>query len=239
MNLQCKFDSAILIDDIFDHLPTVALLRQMKVSDKSPIEYSSRRLNAKKISQIHHKLCTINWNGILNSDDINTNTNRFMSEMEAVMNTEAPLQTIRISGKRCFNEPWITKGIEAAARKNRNLYRKTLKSSCTEQDITIYKTHRNMLNRLQQSTRVEYYNTNYYEYKQNTKKLWALINQTIKKCKNGGTIIPYITVEGLQTYNSRKNCKHFWKILCFIRQGASSNNCSGKTRHKPLPETYS
>ena len=111
MNLQCKFDFAILIDDISDHLPTVALLRQTKVSDKSPIEYSSCRLNAKKISQIHHKLHTIDWN-------------------------------------RRFNEPWITKGIEAAARKNRNLYRKTLKSGCTEQDITIYKMHRNMLNRL-------------------------------------------------------------------------------------------
>ena len=148
MNLQCKFDSAILIDDISNHLPSVALLRQTKVSDKSPIEYSSCRLNANKISQIHHKLHTINWNSILNSDDINTNTNRFMSEMEAVMNTEAPLQTIQISGKRHFSEPWITKGIETAARKNRNLYRKTLKSTCREQDITIYKMHRNMLNRL-------------------------------------------------------------------------------------------
>ena len=32
-NLQCKFDSAILLDDISDHLPSVALLRQTKVSD--------------------------------------------------------------------------------------------------------------------------------------------------------------------------------------------------------------
>ena len=68
-----------------------------------------------------------------------------------------------------------------------------------------------MLNRLQQSTRVEYYNTKYYEYRQNM-KLWALINQTIKKCKNGGTIIPYITVEGLHTYNSMKIANTFGKF---------------------------
>ena len=78
---------------------------------------------------------------MLNSDDININTNWFMTEMEAVMNTESPLQTIQISGKRCYNEPWITKGIEAAARKNKCLYKKSLKSTCTEQDITIYKAH--------------------------------------------------------------------------------------------------
>ena len=214
-NLQRKFDSAIIVDDISDHLPLVALLRQTKITDRSPIEFVSRRLNATKISRIHQELRTIDWNGILNSKDINVNTNQFMSEMEAIMNTEAPLQTIRISGKRCYKEPWITKGIEAAAKKNRRLYKKTLKSNCTEQDIMIYKVHRNMLNQLRRSTMMEYYNSKYTEYRQNTKKLWGLINQTIKKCKNGGSIIPYICVNGLQTYNSSEIAN---TILCFIRQ---------------------
>ena len=98
-NLQCKFNSAIIVDDISDHLLLVALLRQTKITDKSPIEFMSHRLNATKISQIHQKLHITDWNGILNSDDINVNTNWFMTEMEAVMNIEAPLQTIRISGK--------------------------------------------------------------------------------------------------------------------------------------------
>ena len=145
-NLQCKFDSAILVDDISDHLPLVALLRQTKITDMSPIEFMSRRLNNTKISRIHLKLCTTDWNGLLNSNDINDNTNRFMSELEAVMNTEAPLQTIRISGKCCYKNPWIMKGIEAAAKKNRRLFKQTLKSSCTEQDIMKYKVNRNMLN---------------------------------------------------------------------------------------------
>ena len=108
----------------------------------------SHRLNNNKISRIHLKLRTTDWNGLLNSDDINDNTNRFMLELEAVMNTEAPLQTIRISGKWRYKEPWIMKGIEATARKNRRLYKQTLKSSCTEQDLMKYKVNRNMLNQL-------------------------------------------------------------------------------------------
>ena len=164
-NLQHKFDSAIIVDDISDHLPLVALLRQTKITDRSPIEFVSHRLNDTKISRIHQKLHTIDWNGILNSEDINANTNRFMSEMEAVMNAEAPLQTIRISGKQRYKEPWIMKGIEAAAKKNRRLYKQTLKSSCTEQDITKYKVNRNMLNRLRRSTMMEYYNSKYTEYR--------------------------------------------------------------------------
>ena len=49
-NLQCKFDSAIIVDDISDHLSLVALLKQTKITDKLPIEFMSRRLNATKIS---------------------------------------------------------------------------------------------------------------------------------------------------------------------------------------------
>ena len=79
--LQCKFNSLILIDDISDHLPTVALLRQTKVTDKSPIEYISRKLNDSKILQIHRKLCEKDWNGIMNSDDINKNTDMLLDEI--------------------------------------------------------------------------------------------------------------------------------------------------------------
>ena len=151
-----------------------------------------------------------------------------MSEMEAIMNTEAPLQTIQISGKRRYNEPWITKGIEAAAKKNRCLYKKTLKSTCTDEDITIYKVHRNMLNRLQRLSRIEYYNSKYYEYRQNTKKLWGLINQRIKKCKNGGSIIPYISVKGIQTYNSTEIVNTFGKFYASIGKELAATITPGK-----------
>ena len=55
-NLQCSFDLAIILDDILDHLPTLVLLRQTKVSGRSPIKYTSHKLNNCKISQIHRKL---------------------------------------------------------------------------------------------------------------------------------------------------------------------------------------
>ena len=43
-----------------------------------------------------------------------------------------------------------------------------------------------------------YYHTRYVEYKQNAKKLWSLINDTVKRVKHKGNIIPYITVDGLK-----------------------------------------
>ena len=173
----------------------MALLRQTKVTDKSPIEYTSRKLNNSKLSQIHRKLRETDWNGIMNSDDVNINTEVLLQEINRIMDIEAPWETIRISCKRRFVEPWVTKGLESATKKNRRLYKKTLKDGCTEEDKTLYKKHRNTLNRLHKTTRQQYYKTKLEEYKNNTKKLWSLINQSFKKCKSGGNYHPL--------YNSR------------------------------------
>ena len=96
-NLQQSFDSTILIDDLSEHLPIVVLLRQTNVPDKTPIEYSSHKLN--DVKQIHHKLRQKDWNGILNSDDVNINFSYLTDEIEDTMNMEAPIQTVHISGK--------------------------------------------------------------------------------------------------------------------------------------------
>ena len=49
--LHKKFDSAILISDISDHLLTLALLKQTKLLDKKPLEFESRNLTTEKINK--------------------------------------------------------------------------------------------------------------------------------------------------------------------------------------------
>ena len=48
LNLHKKFDSAILINDMSDHLPTLILLRQTKIKSTNPLIFESRNLNDKK-----------------------------------------------------------------------------------------------------------------------------------------------------------------------------------------------
>ena len=56
-NLQHSFDSLLLIGNISDHLPMVALLKQTKLSNKTPFKHTSRKLNDAKIKNINNKLC--------------------------------------------------------------------------------------------------------------------------------------------------------------------------------------
>ena len=125
-----------------DHLPTLALMKQTKITDKDPIEFNSRLLNSVHISNIDRKLQDIDWIGHLNRESCDTNFNTFCNLLHETMDTVAPLKCVRISAKR------LTQGIETSNRKIKQLYKETLKSNCSTESLIKYKQHRNLLNRI-------------------------------------------------------------------------------------------
>ena len=145
---QQNFDSAILIHDMSDHLPILALMKQTKIANKNPIEFNSRLLNSLRISNINQKLRDIDWTGHLNSESCDTNFNIFCDLLHETMDTVAPLKCVCISAKRKFSKPWLTQGIETSNRKVKQLYKETLKSTCSIECLNKYKRHRNLLNRI-------------------------------------------------------------------------------------------
>ena len=51
-----NFESALLINDISDHMPLLAMLRQTKSLNKEPLTFKSRCLNDNKLKTANHKL---------------------------------------------------------------------------------------------------------------------------------------------------------------------------------------
>ena len=114
--IQCNYESYFIISDISDHLPSLLLLKQMKVKDNTPIEFESRNLSEEKILQINNELRQVDWNGQLNSHNCNINFNTFCSKIKMAMDRVAPIKLIRISGKWRFIDLWLTTGLERVSR---------------------------------------------------------------------------------------------------------------------------
>ena len=90
-----------------------------------------------------------------------------------------------------------------------------------------------MYNSLKNQLKRNYYCTRCLEYKQNAKKLWSLINDTVQRVKHKGSIIPYITVNGLKQHNPHKHNPH--KIAnCF---GKFYSTLGSDLANKILPGT--
>ena len=63
--LHWNFESTILIDDMSDHLPILAMLKQTRLLNTSPVMFESRCLNDNKLKAVNNKLIHIDWIGVL------------------------------------------------------------------------------------------------------------------------------------------------------------------------------
>ena len=113
--------------------------------------------------------------------------------------------------------------------KNETSIKKTLSKDCTPTDIDKYKEFRNIYNKTKKELKQNYYWTRCIEYKCNAKKLWGLINDTIKKVKHKGSIIPYIMVDGLQQYNPCEIANCFRKFYSNLGPELASKVLPGTT----------
>ena len=92
--LQRNFDSRLIVDDISDHLPSIVLMKQTRLTDKSPIEFDSRILTDDKISRIKSELMCVDWNGTLNNEDCSVNFENFCTKLNMIMDNIAPIKHV-------------------------------------------------------------------------------------------------------------------------------------------------
>ena len=112
------------MNDMSDHLPMLALLKQIKITDKAPLEFESRDLNEIKINQIKNELYKVNWLSDLYGADSSENFNKFSLIVKETMDKISPVKKVRISSKQKYVESWMTRGLEKSGRKNTDLYKK-------------------------------------------------------------------------------------------------------------------
>ena len=103
--LHQDFESAVLLNDMLDHMPILTMLKQTKVTDKTNLEFKSRNLNDAKMSIIRGKLFAIDWIGELNHKTSSENFNKFCSIVNSIMDEVSPEKTIIISHKHKYVNP--------------------------------------------------------------------------------------------------------------------------------------
>ena len=120
--LQRLLDFLIIMEDTSDHFPSLVLMKQTKLRDKNPLCFESRSLTDAKLDLVKNDLKTYDWNGLLRSDDVNENFEKFCIVLNTTLDKVAPIKNVRISWKRKYSELWMTKGIKHASNKCKRLY---------------------------------------------------------------------------------------------------------------------
>ena len=85
--LHHSFDSALLINNISDHLPLITMLRQTRIISKEPFE--SRCLNDEKSKDVNDALMNIDWIGLLHGTT-DEKFNQFCAMVNEALDKVAP-----------------------------------------------------------------------------------------------------------------------------------------------------
>ena len=103
----------------------------------------------------------------------------------------APETEKRISAKNIIRDPWITRGLLTSLKKQQRLYKHSLmvKTPAARNKYTHY---RNLLKRLIRRSKYKYLHDKCTEYRQDSRKLWTLINKIIGKENNKTHVIESI-----------------------------------------------
>ena len=173
--IQQDYHSGFIISDMSDHLPTFVKFRYVEYDIKQQMEISYRKINETNIQAMNEDLKGYNWEELLEG----TKTDEAFHILHLIvlesMNKHMPEKTRKLAKKVQSNEPWLTKGIKRSIDKQKQLYRKTLNKEATEKDNIKYKTNRNTIQRVKRKAKMTYYQGKCKEYKNETRKLWNVI----------------------------------------------------------------
>ena len=76
--------------------------------------------------------------------------------------------------------------------------------------------------------KLKYFQNKSVEFASDSRKLWRLLNQIIGKTKNKGSIIPYITINGLKTHAPNKMANEFGKFYSTVGERMASKIVQGQ-----------
>ena len=175
-----------------------------------------KRTYSEKISELNNKLKEINWNDKLSNSTVTEQYTKFQDTLINSIDEVVPYHTIKITNNKIIKDPWLSVGLHKCHIKQQQLYRKTLKQTSTDQDHIKYKTYRNKLKQILRRAKEDFYRSKCTEYRQNTSRLWKMINKLTNKTNDKTDIIEYLRV-GNQDYYEHKIiaeefAKHFFNV---------------------------
>ena len=126
---------------------------------------------------------------------------KFHEKVVNVIDNIAPYESFR-PGKYSFHkEVWLPCSLLKCIKKQKVLYKNTLKPNSTESDHLRYKQYRNTLTKIKRNCKCTHYQDKCYEFRSNTKVLWKVINTITGNLKDKSCIVSELCENGI-SYNS-------------------------------------
>ena len=175
-----EYKSWLIAEDLSDHLPCLLNLPRLDADRSGPNQIWRRKLNEKTLSKIEQSFQNIDWNHELDVLNCEDSFNLFHDKLTQCIERFAPERPVPIKDK-ASNQPWVMRGLKKCITKQKALYKQQLSDHSA---ITEYKRYKSCLQKILRNSKRAYLCGLCVKHKNNTKKLWGIINDILKKEQN-------------------------------------------------------
>ncbi len=217
-NNMGDISASVLCDNISDHQAVVVLTPESIPHTR--IKYITIRTNDEQSklefrASFQNKDVYNKLNKNLNSDP-NNNYEILENAMLETTQQCLPVRVVKFNKRKHKLSPWITFGIIRSINQRNKLYKK-LKQTNTDHtnygdNRITFNRYRNLLRKLINNAKKTYYNKIFDRYRNNLKKTWSVISETLNRTKN--VIIPdKMDISGHECSDKRTIVEQFNKFF--------------------------
>ena len=200
--------SNVLVEDISDHLPSVLSISGIKTSKKEKVKITSRDTRKQNVDVLLKALSKTNWSKFVTTD-VNSSFTNLHNELSKLLDHFVPFKSYEINHKNLRREKWVTPGLLNSINTSKKNYRKMLANRSDTKLETKYHDYARLLKKTLRQSKKAYYEERCNLYKCNTKKLWFTIHEVCGKHNDKSSMIDYLTIKGIKTYESSKISNQF------------------------------
>lgn len=201
--------SGNLLSKISDHMPSFVIIKD-QIYNANKTKRTIRDFKKFKEEDFINDIRNINILPIIanNENDIDSIYDSFQDIVIKTIDKHAPYKVLTNKEIQWKNKPWITKGIQKSIIIKNNLYSKFKKTNDPFW-YNRYKYYRNTIKSINRTSKKNYYQNYFQIHAQNSKKMWAGINEIISKQVKNPTNEIFLNEEGQVITNQKEVANKF------------------------------
>ena len=186
VNTTYEVISGIFYADITDHCPIFCRINTPLKNVNKPIKIKFRDMSPANKIKFNLMVQNTNWISVLNGlNNANDMVTKLIEILDKYYNVCFPFKTKTVTIKRLC-KPWITKALHNSIKTKHDLFKQV---KINNYDLTAYKRYSILLTTLLRASKSSYFKAKFEECKQDLRKTWSIINNTLNPGKKRSSIL--------------------------------------------------
>ena len=232
-NTNFKITTGTIISNISDHFITFISLSAIPKKNTKTILHRSFNANAKK--EFKEAIAQLSWDNVKTCTNPDEAYDEFWNTFKSLYDIYFPLKKINLNRNIHSINDFMTKGL-LTSRSTKNKLHKILLKDPTEQNLTKYKTYRNLFNLLVKRAKNLHYATQLNANKHNPKKTWDIFNKITGRGGQSTEDMIEIDINGTTSNDPKLISEHFNDFFSSIGKAISDSIPFVNPTTTPQPE---